>query len=271
MHHSRSKGTRSELIRRFDEWVAAHWHRLYACAEKNADPWTDVDLLLALAPLHSEEAPATLRPATPECWELVTDIYLGIDVRELTRDERRTYGKKLAYKEGLLITCVAPGSPAEKAGFRAGELLLHVDGARLASPADLYTSLRYVRPGDRLHFVLYRDGARKMVSLVTAGRETPVVVGYLRPPRMAPERVAELKRRQIAIARLLAGDEPPPLDSLHEQMMAFSRMLGGRCITVTMQKNGERSRSELREQGERLPDAMRMRLREILDALGDPG
>ncbi len=38
---------RTELIHQFYEWATAHWPRLYACAEKNADALTDVDLLLA--------------------------------------------------------------------------------------------------------------------------------------------------------------------------------------------------------------------------------
>ncbi len=40
-------GKRTELIHQFYEWATAHWPRLYACAEKNADALTDVDLLLA--------------------------------------------------------------------------------------------------------------------------------------------------------------------------------------------------------------------------------
>ncbi len=46
MHTSHRTGKRPELIRQFDEWVAAHWHRLLACAAKNADERTDVSLLL---------------------------------------------------------------------------------------------------------------------------------------------------------------------------------------------------------------------------------
>ncbi len=59
MHRRRPTGNALTLIRRFDEWVDAHWHRLYACAEKNADAATDVDLLLidtlrAVARVYSE-------------------------------------------------------------------------------------------------------------------------------------------------------------------------------------------------------------------------
>ncbi len=46
MRRHRRQGTRRELISQFDEWAAAYWPRLYACAEKNADEWTDVELLL---------------------------------------------------------------------------------------------------------------------------------------------------------------------------------------------------------------------------------
>ncbi len=43
--HRRPPVNTPELVSRFDEWVDAHWNRLYACARKNADAGTDVDLL----------------------------------------------------------------------------------------------------------------------------------------------------------------------------------------------------------------------------------
>ncbi len=42
-----STGKQEELIRRCDECLVAHRHRLLACAYHNADAHTDVDLLLA--------------------------------------------------------------------------------------------------------------------------------------------------------------------------------------------------------------------------------
>ncbi len=39
-------GDQTELIRQCDEWIVANRHRLLACARKNADAMTDVDLLL---------------------------------------------------------------------------------------------------------------------------------------------------------------------------------------------------------------------------------
>ncbi len=47
MRHDHPTGDPSELMRRCDEWIVAHRHRLLACARQHADAMTDVDLLLA--------------------------------------------------------------------------------------------------------------------------------------------------------------------------------------------------------------------------------
>ncbi len=47
MRSGQQTGDQSALIRQFDEWIVAHRHRLLACARKNADVMTDVDLLLS--------------------------------------------------------------------------------------------------------------------------------------------------------------------------------------------------------------------------------
>ena len=59
--------------------------------------------------------------ATPE--EQGSD--LGLTVRELTPDT----AKKLSVKrtDGILVTAVKPGSPAEEAGLRRGDVILEVN------------------------------------------------------------------------------------------------------------------------------------------------
>jgi hypothetical protein len=83
------------------------------------------------------------------------------------RPERRGYGAYLGavpdFEErkepGILLTGTRPGSPAEGAGLRAGDVLLELGGQRLASLQDLAYALRARRPGDAVELVWKRDGA----------------------------------------------------------------------------------------------------------------
>ena len=51
---------------------------------------------------------------------------------------------------GLTIDSVVTGSPAAKAGLRAGDLLTSLDGVQTATPAGFETKLLATRPGSQL-------------------------------------------------------------------------------------------------------------------------
>jgi membrane-associated protease RseP (regulator of RpoE activity) len=60
---------------------------------------------------------------------------LGLTTKPLTSDERSTYGGPKG--AGLRVTKVEPGSPADKAGVRAGDVITKIDDTTLTSSDDL--------------------------------------------------------------------------------------------------------------------------------------
>jgi S1-C subfamily serine protease len=60
---------------------------------------------------------------------------------------------------GVRLTGVRPGSPAEKAGLQAGDVVVRFAGTMIRNLDDLSLALRSKRPGDRVEFVYLRDGA----------------------------------------------------------------------------------------------------------------
>ncbi len=71
---------------------------------------------------------------------------------------------------GVRITGVQPGSPAEKAGLRAGDVIVAFDGRETP---DLYAyayALRDKKPGDEVTIVVERDGERVTTKAVLAVR-----------------------------------------------------------------------------------------------------
>ncbi len=89
----------------------------------------------------------------------------------------------LPVEEGLLIERIVPGGPADRAGLRGGnravaagmrrlliggDVLVALDGQKMASQLDLNVFLNKKRPGDTVTATLYRD-RQKMQLRVTLG------------------------------------------------------------------------------------------------------
>ena len=63
---------------------------------------------------------------------------------------------------------IVPGSPADKAGITAGDIILEVGGKQITADTQLGDLLRGYNPGDQVTLKLYHDGKEKTVS-VTLG------------------------------------------------------------------------------------------------------
>lgn len=66
------------------------------------------------------------------------------------------------------VTEVMPGSPAERAGIRAGDVLIAVNGFDWNT--DYARAIQSLRPGDPVRLVLDRDGARRELRLTAGSR-----------------------------------------------------------------------------------------------------
>jgi C-terminal processing protease CtpA/Prc len=86
-------------------------------------------------------------------------------------------------KKGALISEVVSDSPAEKAGLKAGDVIVKIGEDEIEDEDDVGEAVREHDPGDALDFVIQREG-REMTFKVTLGETTRW--GSL-VPGMAPE------------------------------------------------------------------------------------
>jgi membrane-associated protease RseP (regulator of RpoE activity) len=70
----------------------------------------------------------------------------------------------VAVARGLLVTVVAPGTPAAQAGVRAGDVLVKLGETTLTSPEGLSDRLTQVGSGSSLPLEIWRDGAPVVLS-----------------------------------------------------------------------------------------------------------
>ena len=91
--------------------------------------------------------------------EAGSQAYLGL------RTEAREAG-------GLRVTEVSPGSPAERGGLKAEDVLLLFDGKKLESQLDLKTFVQARSAGDEVPISLLREGNTIEVKVRLGGRNS---------------------------------------------------------------------------------------------------
>ncbi|MDE2450420.1 MAG: trypsin-like peptidase domain-containing protein [Gammaproteobacteria bacterium] len=84
---------------------------------------------------------------------------LGLSVYAVTPEVARSLGLRKA--TGGLVAQVIPGSPAEKAGIHAGDVVTAVAGHDIGSNTDLRNAIGLLRVGDGVTVDLLRDGRRE--------------------------------------------------------------------------------------------------------------
>jgi serine protease Do len=133
----------------------------------------------------------------------VTRGYLGVTVQELTQSLADAFGLKTL--EGTLVSAVAPGGPAAKAGVEAGDVILKFDGKEITNSADLPVRVANLRPGVSVKLEVLRKGATKQFD-VTLGKLGNAVVGAVEPGTQSRGRLGLMVRPLTPEERQQVGD-----------------------------------------------------------------
>ncbi|HEX8754825.1 MAG TPA: trypsin-like peptidase domain-containing protein [Steroidobacteraceae bacterium] len=91
---------------------------------------------------------------------------LGFSVYAVTPEVARSLG--LGKATGGLVAQVIPGSPAEKAGIQAGDVVTTVAGHSIGSNTDLRNAIGLLRVGDGVTIDLLHDGRRERRHAILA-------------------------------------------------------------------------------------------------------
>lgn len=88
---------------------------------------------------------------------------IGVVIQEVTKELADSFG--LAKPQGALVASVEKGSPADKAGVEAGDVILKFDGKTVAESADLPRMVGSTKPGTRSRLEIWRKGTTKDLGL----------------------------------------------------------------------------------------------------------
>ena len=101
----------------------------------------------------------------------VRRAWLGITLQALDRDKAEYWG--LGTQSGIIINSVMPGSPAEAAGLREGDIVVALDGAPVPVTQEEHVGTFVAEIGSRpvgstLHLDVVRDGQRQTTDVELA-------------------------------------------------------------------------------------------------------
>jgi len=100
---------------------------------------------------------------------------IGVQIRDVADGE--TSKLKLPAAGGVVVESVTSGSPAEKAGVKAGDVLAEFDGERVRSVAQLTRLVRESAEGRAVKMAVWREGKRLDLSVTPAGGAAPTWFG----------------------------------------------------------------------------------------------
>jgi hypothetical protein len=111
----------------------------------------------------------------------------------LTAGEKNDAGKSPGFmgirSDGNKITEVVKGSPAEKAGLKAGDVLIELGGKKISESQPISSALSGKYAGDKVKAKIMRDGKKKTLTITLGKRPAPTGPGGFRPlPTNKPNR-----------------------------------------------------------------------------------
>lgn len=190
--------------------------------------------------------------------------WLGVSIQPLTPALARQLGIKS--DKGAVVSDVADGSPAEKAGIQQGDVIIEIDSKEVKDWAQLRNIVSNIAPGKTVNVKIIRDGAEK--SLKVEIKEMPSNIAakggtlasefkgvHVRnipaearkilnlPARVKGVIVAEIEEGSPAEAVLAANDvimqiNKKKIGNVEDYQKAVSSIKAGQDVLILVYRNG---------------------------------
>ena len=103
----------------------------------------------------------------------VERAFLGIELQDLNPQLVKQFN--LSTSNGVLVTNVTEGSPAEKAGLKSGDVITQLNDSRVNSASQLIAQIASLKVGSNISLTYIRDGKTyKASTILTKKAETTV-------------------------------------------------------------------------------------------------
>src|SRR4029079_5283331 len=125
----------------------------------------------------------------------VTRGRLGVRIQPMTKELAQSF--QLQQPDGALIATVEPGSPADKAGLKPGDVVLGFNGQKLDDPSKLPRLVPETKPGQSATLNIWRNGKAEEVKFTAAE-----LVAEAKAARPAADKSQKANRLGLVVSEL---------------------------------------------------------------------
>ncbi len=118
--------------------------------------------------------------------------YLGAEMQNLDPELAAAFGLDSA--QGAVLVNIVPGSPAEKAGLRPGDVVTGANGRPVRDAAGLRNQVGLLRVGERIALEVLRDGKRLQVAANIGARTASAAPAGVKNERLAGVSLGEIPK-----------------------------------------------------------------------------
>jgi serine protease Do len=134
----------------------------------------------------------------------VTRGRIGVQIEPVSKDEADSIG--LGKPQGALVRGVEAGSPAEKAGVEAGDVITRYDGKAVDKASDLPRMVGGTKPGTKTSVTVFRQGAARDLSITVAEIE-PEGQAEAGDARQQESKSSSAEQLGLVVAELTAAQQ----------------------------------------------------------------
>ncbi len=205
-------------------------------------------VLLATAALAQQPSQATppAQATTPSPgFTFYTDNggnYLGVTATEVTRENMGRYN--LREPRGVAVTRVAEGSPAQRAGLMANDVILRFDNEQVTTYRKLQRLISEAAPEQTVRLTISRNGSEQEITVTLGRRQNSLqalsrVYGAQQQSGADAQRALEQLRRNQGTMSLFGGRRIGiTTTQLTKQLADYFGVTGGRGVLVTTVADG---------------------------------
>ncbi len=153
--------------------------------------------------------------------------WLGVGIQDLTPDLARSL--RIEGSDGVLVSDVMEGGPAEQAKLGAGDVVVAVNGQPTRSSAELRNRIALTKPGSTARLTVVRDGKTTEVPVKLAEKEEDGV----------------LARLGDDAENLVAGLGLSPLDAESRTRLRISPRVGSGVVVTRVEEGSAADRAGL--------------------------
>ena len=128
---------------------------------------------------------------------------LGIEMADLTPELAKKLG--VTSLDGAAVSVVQPGSPAEKAGLRQGDVVVAMNGRSIRGAGDLRNRLGLTPVGEQVELRVQRGGATRLLRTQIAPPQEMAGGHGQAVPQLQGMAVVEIERGSPLFQRLQGG------------------------------------------------------------------